>query len=1588
MKKILFFILSLVCTYNYAQDFGVFKAAISIEQSGVNSWYNLEGDIGSESFQGKDLGTFYVNDGSLKITGAEMYSWKNAGNVCGGIMFYRVFPDGSEADLTTYPFQSINLNWIENLATNNDQRWGESGLSINITDFAGGNYTIESYLQVKGDNSGNSGCNDSQYANNSGPNYKANFAISHVKILPELPSKDETVQVFLYSKHTALENESSIYFHSGVSSNPDDTTQFDIAKGNWGQDDNVGIMTQDISNNTIHTITLSSITNYYALTSNDDAFGLNFLFRSPDGAIKEDNNGSNYNVALNNGSFISLTNPVNTTKLEAVGNSVSVEAASFNNTKATPIVADWTLEEVSPNPSTITTTSSANNFTYNVPVSSTIKKDYKITADFGGGLLKSKTFSIQGYNSPANVTMPTGLKAGINYDNSNTSHAYLVLHTPTTTNYKKGDGTVSGSNTTASKNVVHVIGDFNNWEVQEAYKMNKDGDFWWIELTGLTENHQYVFQYFIDGDIRIADPYSEQISDSEDSQISTAVYPDLPTFPSDKFVGVSSFETRASVLQTGRVSYQWEVTDFVAPSRNELNIYELHFRDFTEEGTYLAAIDRLNYLKNLGVNAIHVLPVSEFEGNSSWGYNPNYYFAADKAYGNREHLKKFIDEAHKRGIAVFNDVVLNHAFGSNAMVLMYWDDVNNRPSADNPWFNAEHKAVYSTDGHWGNDWNHESEHTQAFVDRALQFWLDEFNFDGFRFDFTKGITQTAQNPSDEWASNVDLDRQGLLKRMVDEMWSFKSSSIAIFEHLANPAEDKVLADYGILMWSGVGHHNQIKNFNLGYNTDDIDVYTTGVFNSSQWNFNYANLISYAESHDEQRQAYELFTYGNGIKDIADPTQKLAEGIERLKGGTVFNLMLPGSRMLWQFQELGYDVDIDFNGRTGEKPVHWEYYDDANRKELYTLVSQLLQSRLDHNWYSEPIDYTNLGNGTDYSIKRLSLSDTSGNHLIIISNPFANTGSVDATPSYDVVGQWYQNNGDTNFINTPLTVNSQSQTYTLQPGQTMVLTNFVLPVPNFVDTDGDGVYDEVDNCPSVAGLYALDGCNNMQWTGATSTDWNTASNWDKNIVPRNSVDVLVPEGVPNYPISANAVTVNSMSIESGASFVAQSTFVGNVTYTRNLATDNWWLISSPVAGESVVDFLTTNSVATGSGISPAKHVALANFDNTKSASNNIWQYYVDGDFDGLNSDDTTDMMSSGKGYSVKPATVGSTFSFTGTLNTANVTTSIMDGKTVHVDGSPFNLIGNPFTSFVNNSAFLNLAANDNLLESKTIWVWDQSTETYTAKVLLSNFEIAPAQGFFVKRKALGTAASLTFDATNQSHQSDTFQRSFTSEIQLNITDGTKINYAKFYYVNESTTGFDNGYDGELFGGAANSFAIYSHLLSDNVGKKYQIQALPNANLETMIVPIGLHAENGKTITFSAESLNLPSHLKIFLEDREKGSFTRLDEVGNTYTTTLTASLNGTGRFYLYTTESALNTNDNAILSTIGMFQSDATTLKITGLQEEKASLKIFTTLGKEVINTTFEANGVKEFSLPNLAKGVYLVQLKTEKGMVNKKIIFE
>ena len=146
--------------------------------------------------------------------------------------------------------------------------------------------------------------------------------------------------------------------------------------------------------------------------------------------------------------------------------------------------------------------------------------------------------------------------------------------------------------------------------------------------------------------------------------------------------------------------------------------------------------------------------------------------ALDKYYGTRDKYKELIDSCHSKGIAVIMDFVFNHAYGQSPLVKMYWDAPKNQPSLDNPWFNPNcpHPPYC-----WGYDFNHFSSATQNFMDRVNTYWIEEYNIDGIRFDFTKGFTN---NSNSGW----DVQRQDLLKRMADTIWSIKPDFYVILEH--------------------------------------------------------------------------------------------------------------------------------------------------------------------------------------------------------------------------------------------------------------------------------------------------------------------------------------------------------------------------------------------------------------------------------------------------------------------------------------------------------------------------------------------------------------------------------------------------------------------------------------------------------------------------------------------------------------------------------------------------------------------------------------------------------------------------------------
>ena len=910
-----------------------------------------------------------------------------------------------------------------------------------------------------------------------------------VTLTPSLPKDTESVTITFDASQTALAGEAKVYLHAGVATQMINPKAFDHVIGNWGQDDGIGQMTMASTDQWEITLT-SDLLNYFGLSSSADIFQLNFLFRNAAGNMVEDASGSNYGFEVDPGYFIEIIDPDISPKF------VEVAEDFVLNIESDSLASFWSIDEIDDLGSIITniaTTTNSENVTATVSDTESGLFLYRVTANFPGET-KTKDFSINRYPSVVDSPRPSWTQPGINYHPTDPTKATLVLHAPIYTRYYKYPSGVQqqvGSNTTSAKSIVHVIGDFNSWNATNDYQLFRDrdgwdentqtdsdndgdrGDYWWIEIDGLIPGEPYVFQYLIDGALYLADPYTHQVSDAEDVGISEERYSEIPTYPAQA-------QGRASVLQTAQEDYVWTAPSFTAPNINDLNIYELHIRDFTDEGTFVAAAERLNYLEALGINTIHLMPVSEFEGNSSWGYNPNFYFASDKYYGPPNSLKAFIDECHKREILVLNDLVLNHAFYSNSMAKMYWNNVDVKPANDNPWFNPDHKMVAEPAGWWGADWNHESEHTQVMVDRILDFWLQEFNFDGYRFDFTKGFGQSAQDPSDPWASSYDQDRIDLLLNMVNGMKTRNPGSIAVFEHLANEDEDAVLADAGILMWSGAGHHNDMKEFMLGYNGQNI--YDSGIYTAK--GFTYANWMSYMESHDEERQAYEVMEYGSNVNTTE-------EVIDRLKVGAVFNLLFPGPRMIWQFEELAYDESINVNGRTGEKPLHWEYYFNENRQELWRLMSMIFHLRDEYNLYTITPDYGNIGASDGVTVPRyMKLDDGAGHYVISIAN-LDPLNSHSVNPNYDITGDWYRYNGDPTIDGTTVMVNTTSDSYLLGPSESMILTNFDI--------------NWIDEC------QAPDACcvrSVFTWI-ATTGDWNDESNWDLQTLPRPCDIVIIP-----------------------------------------------------------------------------------------------------------------------------------------------------------------------------------------------------------------------------------------------------------------------------------------------------------------------------------------------------------------------------------------------------------------------------------------------------------------------------------------------
>jgi hypothetical protein len=500
-----------------------------------------------------------------------------------------------------------------------------------------------------------------------------------------------------------------------------------------------------------------------------------------------------------------------------------------------------------------------------------------------------------------------------------------------------------------------------------------------------------------------------------------------------------------------------------------------------------------------------------------------------------------------------------------------------------------------------------------------------------------------------------------------------------------------------------------------------------------------------------------------------------------------------------------------------------------------------------------------------------------------------------------------------------------------------------------------------------------------WDGSQDSDWTTAANWDTNAVPTANYNVVIPEVTTAPVISSTTAAVakdltitetDGITINSGGSLIASGTASGNITYNIDVADDKWHLISSPVFNESYNDtWANNNSIADGSGTNRG----ISTYQNgAPHVTTGPWVYMLDGQSGTFNS---------GVGYSLKRTGSG-TYSFTGAFAYNSKTPAITQGE------NNWNLIGNPYASYLDIATFIteNSTTNDFIEDAfDAIYVWDPSDGATGAYKDLTTGSIRPGQAFFIKSKVYGNA-SIT--EAMQTSVTGAFYKSETPSLNLILSNGRSIKKTKINYLDGKTESLDAGFDIGMFDGVDSDIRIYTHLLKNNKGIALSRQALPNTNLESLVVPVGVKAIINTEITFSAEALNFPEGLKVFLEDRTKNTFTRLDEANANYKVTLFEDLQGTGRFYLHTAQKALSIDRNTTLENISIYKADKSTLRIVGLQQGKASVKLFNVLGKQMMNSSFEPDGVQNISLPKLATGIYIVQLETVAGKLNKKIVLE
>lgn len=509
-----------------------------------------------------------------------------------------------------------------------------------------------------------------------------------------------------------------------------------------------------------------------------------------------------------------------------------------------------------------------------------------------------------------------------------------------------------------------LIGSFSDWQ---EISMTR-GDDGYFRTTVELEDGIYEYKFRVQSNswffepeqwVDVIDPYATDINGESGE---------------DK--GIVRIKDGARIVDT----YVWQHDDKPLPADHELVIYELHVGDFSggeddkyARGKYKHVIEKLDYLCDLGINAIELMPIKEYPGSYSWGYNPCYFFATESSYGSTVELKQLIDECHNRGIRVIMDGIYNHSEASSPLTQIDHDY----------WY---HHSPRDIENNWGPEFNYEHYDeildiypARKFIGDTIRFWITEYHIDGIRYDAAR---QIANYDFMHWIVQETKNTAGT------------RAFYNIAEHI--PETTSITNIDGPMdgCWHDSFRHTIMVH--ICGDTFDLESLKDVIDGKRQGFMGTTNVVNYLTNHDHERTMLELAN-----RQIFDE-----EGFNRAKLSVAILMTSVGVPLIWMGEEFG-----EYRPKQPESSkIEWSLLSNDLNRNLFEYYKGLIHLRKNsHALYTENIDF--IHENLEAKVLAYSRWNEEGSRVVVVVNFSENFLSSYHIPNFPCGGTWHEWTGN-------------------------------------------------------------------------------------------------------------------------------------------------------------------------------------------------------------------------------------------------------------------------------------------------------------------------------------------------------------------------------------------------------------------------------------------------------------------------------------------------------------------------------------------------------------------------------------------------